>query len=82
MKTSAFYIPTTRRDLLRRSVLRIGCCAVPYLLVACLWSVYRDDRLFHGWWFFWCIVVIPAGGFSLDLWRLLHAPDDGIRLAR
>jgi hypothetical protein len=75
MKISALYIPTSRGDLVRRSALRIGWCAVPYLVIACLWSVYRDDRLLHGWWFFWCVVVISVGGLLLDLWRLLQAPD-------
>jgi|LakMenE18May11ns_1017448.scaffolds.fasta_scaffold9773589_2 hypothetical protein len=75
MNTSSLYIPTTRERLFRRSAVRIGCCAVPYILLAWLWSVYRDDRLFHGWWFFWCVVVIPVAGFLLDLWRLLRAPD-------
>ena len=75
MTTSALYIPTSRSDLLKRSALRIGCCAVPYLVIAWLWSAYRDDRLLQGWWFFWCVVVIPVGGFLLDLWRLLQPPD-------
>ena len=75
MTTSALYIPTSRSDLLKRSALRIGCCAVPYLVIAWLWSAYHDDRLLQGWWFFWCVVVIPVGGFLLDLWRLLQPPD-------
>lgn len=74
MTTSALYIPTSRSDLLKRSALRIGCCAVPYLVVAWLWSVYRDARLLQAWWFFWCVVVIPVGGLLLDLWRLMQAP--------
>jgi hypothetical protein len=44
-------------------------------MLAWLWSVYRDDSLLHGSWFVWCVVVIPVAGFSLDLWRLLQAPD-------
>ena len=67
-------IPTTKRDLLRRSVVRIGFCALPFLLVAWLCSVYRDGRLLHGWWLWWCVVVIPTLGLALDTWRLWNSP--------
>ena len=70
MKLPKLYIPTTKTDLLRRSALRIGFCTGPYLVIAWLWSSYRDDRLFHGFGFWWCVVLIPVLGFAVDLWRL------------
>jgi hypothetical protein len=70
MKLPILYIPTTKTDLLRRCAVRIGFCTVPYLMLAWLWSAYRDDRLFHGFWFWWCVVLIPALGLVVDLWRL------------
>jgi hypothetical protein len=77
MKTFPLYIPTTIRDLLRRSAIRIGCCALPYTVIAWLWSLYRDDRLFYGVHFFWCVVLIPGAGLALDVWRLQHRPAVG-----
>ncbi len=76
MSIRRLYIPTTKWDLLKRSAIRIGFCAVPFLLFAWLWSVYRDGRFFHGWWFWWCVVLIPGLGLSLDVWRFRHSPDD------
>ena len=73
MKSFRFYIPTTKWDLLRRSAIRIACCAVPYLLLTRLLSIFQDDGLFHGWWFFWCVVAIPGVGLALDVWRLMQA---------
>ena len=49
MKAAALYIPTTTRDLFRRSAYRIGFCGGLYFVLAWLWSAYRDDRLFHGY---------------------------------
>ena len=70
MKSPQLFLPTTRPDVLRRSAVRIGLCAVPYLVLAWLWSAYRDDRLFHGWGFWLCVVAIPLLGLVVDLWRL------------
>ena len=70
MKRPKLYIPTTPTDLLRRCAVRIGFVTVPYLVLAWLWSYYRDDRLFHGFWFWLCVVVIPALGLLVDSWRL------------
>ena len=41
MKLPKLYIPTTKKDLLRRCAVRIGFCTVPYLVLAWLWSAYR-----------------------------------------
>jgi hypothetical protein len=79
MKSLELYIPTRKWDLLKRGAARIGFCAVPYFLLAWVWLIYRDDRLFHGWWFIWCAVVIPAAGFALDVWRLIQTQDGGWR---
>jgi hypothetical protein len=80
MKTIEFYVQTTKWDLLKRSAVRVGFCAAPYFLLAWLWSVYRDDRFFHGWWFWWCVVLIPGLGLALDVWRLKQSPDGCKRL--
>ena len=77
MKPVQLYIPTTKRDLFRRSAVRIGCCALAYLLLARSWSHYRDDRFFNGFWFLWCVVVIPGIGLALDVWRLTQTRDGG-----
>lgn len=79
MKTIELYISTTKWDLLKRSIVRVEYCAVPCLLLAWLWSIYRDDRFFGGWWLFWCVVVIPVVGLALDLWRLMQTQDGGMR---
>lgn len=63
-------MPTTKADVWSRSVIRLAFCALPYLAIASLWAFYRDDRLFHGFGFWWCVVLIPGIGLVLDLWRL------------
>lgn len=70
MNLQKLFIPTTTRDLVRRGLLRIGACSIPYLGMAWAWSACRDDRLFHGFWFWWCVVLVPALGFAVDGWRL------------
>lgn len=79
MKSIELYIPTTKWDLLQRSAVRIGFCAAPYFLLAWLWSVYRDGRFFHAWWYLWCVVVIPGAGLALDVWRLRQTLDRAAR---
>ena len=63
-------IPTTRTDVWKRSAVRLVFCAIVYLVIAWLWSLQGDNGLFHSFWFWWCIVLIPGGGLVLDLWRL------------
>ena len=72
MKTPRLYAPTTKADVLNRSLTRLGYCAVPYLVFALLWSLLKDDRLLLSFWFWWCVALIPALGLTLDLWRLQH----------
>jgi hypothetical protein len=70
MKISKLHIPITRTDLLRRSAVRLGFFTLLYLVLAWLWSVYRDDRLFHGFSFWFAVVLVPGLGLAVDLWRL------------
>lgn len=70
MKLSRLMIPTTKSDVWSRSTIRLAFCALPYLAIASLWAVYRDDRLFYGFGFWCCVVLIPGIGLVLDLWRL------------
>jgi hypothetical protein len=73
MKFPRLLIPTTRADVWSRSAIRLAFCALPYLVIASLWAVYRDDRLFYGFGFWWCVVLIPGIGLVLDLWRFSRA---------
>lgn len=70
MSPPRFYILTKKADLVRRCATRVGFCTVPYLVLALLWSAYRDDRLLHGLGFWLCVVVIPLAGLLVDAWRL------------
>lgn len=67
------FIPTTCADLLRRTLIRILCCAVPSLLVAYVDSRINDSRFLSSFWFWWCVVLVPVAGLTLDLWRLSQA---------
>jgi hypothetical protein len=46
------------------------------MVIALLWSRFRDDRLFSGFWFWWAVVLIPGLGLVLDLWRLQRPRQD------
>lgn len=70
MKMPRLYVPTTKADVLKRSQIRLGYCAIPYLVFALLWLFLKDDRVLSSFWFWWCVVLIPGLGFTLDLWRL------------
>ena len=74
-RKNRLHVPTTKTDVLRRSVVRLGTLAVPYLVVAWLWSFFRGDNvLFHGFWFWFAVVLIPGTGLVLDLWMLKPDP--------
>lgn len=70
MKMPRLYISTTKADVLRRNQIRVGYCAIPYLVFALSWLLLKDDRLISGFGFWWAVVLIPGLGFALDLWRL------------
>ena len=76
LKLPRLLIPTTWADVWRRSSIRLGCCSVPYLALAWFWSLYRDDRLFHGFVFWTCVILIPGLGLVLDFWRLTQVRND------
>lgn len=66
-----WFVPTKWADVVRRSGIRVGFCALPYLLIACWYAVaFHDDRLLRFWEFWWCVVIIPAAGFLTDVWRI------------
>ncbi|WP_165247877.1 hypothetical protein [Paludisphaera soli] len=62
--------PRTFRDVLRRMAVRLGFCSIPYLVIACLFAAFGDDRLFSGLGFWWCVVAISTAGLLIDLVRL------------
>lgn len=72
------YSPITKAELLRRSGIRIGFCTLPYLALAWLLQTLNgNDVLFHGFWFWAAVVVVPGLGLALDLSRLPDStPDD------
>ncbi len=66
-----FSVPLTKRDVLRRTAMRLGFGTVLYLLLAWAWLIIRGDNvLFHGFWFWYAVVLIPGLGLLLDMWRL------------
>lgn len=54
----------------RRTAVRLGFCSIPYLVIAWSFAYFVDDRLIRGFWYWYMVVGIPAGGLLLDLWRL------------
>ena len=70
MKIPSLYIPTTKADVLKGLKIRVGYCALPYLVLTLSWSFLKDDRFLSHWGFWWCVVLIPGLGLALDLWRL------------
>jgi len=60
----------TYKDVVRRTGVRVGFCAVPYLLVASTLAWYGDERLIRSFWFAWCVLVIPLMGLMIDYIRL------------
>ena len=65
----------TKQEVLRRSAVRLGFLTVPYLMLAWLWKRYTgEDVFFHGFLFWFAVILIPGMGFALDLWRLHPEP--------
>ena len=65
------HLPLTKAALLRRSGIRIGFCTLPYLALAWLLQALNgNDVLFHGFWFWAAVVIVPDLGLALDLSRL------------
>jgi len=62
----------TAGDVVRRTAVRLGLCAAPYLLVAEAFSYFGDDRLFLGTPFWCCVVAVPLAGFLVDLLGLVR----------
>ncbi len=63
--------PLSKADLLRRSGIRLGCCTLPYLVLASLlWALDGNDVLFRGFWFWSAVILVPGLGLALDLSRL------------
>jgi hypothetical protein len=62
----------TKIDLLRRSGIRLGCCTLPYLALAWMLQEFAgNDVLFHGFWFWFAVVLVPGLGLVIDVirWR-------------
>jgi hypothetical protein len=76
-----FSIPISKVDVLRRSAIRLVFCTLPYLALAWLWSLKGNDVLFHGFWFWYAVVLIPGLGLAFDLarpWAAAKPNDRGV----
>ena len=68
----------TKTELIRHSTMRIGFGTLPYLALAWLLLAFTgNDVLFHGFWFWAAVVIVPGLGLALDLSRLPEStPND------
>ena len=76
-----FSIPISKADVFRRSVIRLGFCTLPYLALAWLLSLNGNDVLFHGFWFWYAVILIPGLGLAFDLarpWATTKPNDRGV----
>ena len=76
-----FSIPISKAELFRRSAIRLGFCTLPYLALAWLFSLKGNDFLFHGFWFWYAVVIIPGLGLAFDLarpWAIVKPNDHGV----
>lgn len=74
--------PISKADLLRRSAIRLGCCTLPYLLLAFWLRAFNgNDVLFHGFWFWFAVILVPGLGLAVDVSRLPADPKPSDRNA-
>ena len=78
MRRPRQFSPTSPRDVIRRTAVRVGCCAGPYLLATAAADHFWDDeRLIRSPFFAFCVFVVPGAGLALDLWRLRRTRSEG-----